>query len=971
MQALTRRVRTVSRQRGALAAFVAAVVFAGATLLGPQSHGEFAADKQPVAWQAQLDFTDYDLAGGKSVAVRGDYIRGTWDGDLVAYNVSATGSSTVKWKAREKVPAHASRKIFTSSASGSGVAFRWSGTSAITAQQQALLGNATSGPQVLDYLRGDKTNEVSSAKPYPGGLFRQRFSTLGAIIHSRPYVRGNTVYVGANDGMMHAFDAETGVERWAYIPSMLFANGKLASLSSPLSTDFPYLVDGSMTIGSVGGKDLLVGALGDGAKGLYCLDVTSPSPSTEGDAAKMAEWEITEATTGYANLGNVITAPQLVTLDGGATVVLSPNGTNSAGKVSSLFVIKPSDGTKLAEIKAGTALADGSANGLGGLAAVDSNGDGRVDVVYAGDLKGTLWQFDVGGASYPSSATAVFTPDSTDARPITAAPSVSLHPLGGLMVNFGTGKVLTRADLSSTATEYLYGVWAKSASTPTDLTTLTLTERTAPDGVTKVRTWAGTAANYANGKKGWRIALAGGERVLGSDLITDSGRFLVTTSIPNSGSAQGGWLVQVGAVYGTAPPKPVFDLDGDGIVEAAGGDQISVISGGATTSLVPVALFLGTGAWSQPVLAQLSRALDRPFLNHNANQALPDYATVYTPPSGGVAGGHFDFDIFYGCPSTKEISKTNCGTNTHTHEYDDKYNVVGVNMLNPSQVDYNLSRAITSPTGTSFKILVANAKWSPAAGLKAGTTISGAAWKLAVSPEGFLSETPGGAAKVFTRATLTDFVYALPPDGFSNADWGTGIVRAGLIPTQTGCVRDNKKPTQAWMDGALTIQVVDASAGAADVQANAPADAGGYRLKDTSTARAKLLAQYTTFWHHGNGFCKTDAGWDPSPAVDAGASGKSSTPAPGSDDPKGTFYWGVFGTGVGTGVSGGTTEYTYNGTKVVVSRIFDGNGVTQTMTASGVEVSRVVSKFGTASGAPVQSAERARLGRLGWKEIVR
>jgi len=763
----------------------------------------------------------------------------------------------------------------------------------------------------------------------------------------------------------------TGVERWAYVPSMLFADGLLASLTTPFNTNFPYLVDGPMAIGSAGTKKVLVGALGAGAKGLYALDITNPLPATETAAAAMALWEITPASSGFANLGNVMSSPQVVKLNNGQEAVLVPNGLNGAGKGSSLFVVRASDGVKLAEITAGTALTDGSANALGGIAAVDRDGNGTVDLVYAGDLKGTLWRFDLSASSYPSAATAMFTPSAADKRPITAAPSVSLHPRGGMMVNFGTGKVYSDADLSSTATEFLYGVWDNGTSTSANLVTQTLTNRSVPSSTFEARTASASAVNYAGSTRGWRIALSGGERLIGGDLLTDSGRFMVTTSVPKEGTGQGAWLMQVDALTGAAPPTPFFDLNNDGSINTTNSsDRIAVTAGGSTSSQVPVGRFLGSGVWSQPVLGQVSAVFDLPFFNYNPNKTLPPYTTVATPPPGGVGDGHFDFDIFYNCATNTPVKKPGCD-NKHTHEYDDKFEVVGVNMLNASMSEYNLHNPIPS-TATEFKILVSNTRWSPAAALKVGDSISGTAWKLPLSPEGFLSETSGGPAKVFTRATLSKFIYVLPIDGFSNRDWGTGQVRSGLIPTKTGCMQENANPDLAWMDGAFTIQVVKSSAVAADVQASKPADSGGFRLADNATARAKLIAQYNAFWHHPNNLCKTNGGWTMTPPPDTSGGGSPKTPAAGSDDPKGDFWSEVTGGGSGGGLGSGAVKHYYQGVEVLVAQSFDDNGVRQILTKpDGTVLSDVRSDFGSPQKSALQQGRRARLGRLGWKEIVR
>ncbi len=965
----TLRLRTAPMLLGLIALLSAGLYMA-------RSYALIALDQQPVAWVAPLEFSNYNLASGTAVAFRGDHVRATWDGDLVAYDIAASGAWTVKWRAREQLPAAGSRRIFTSTASGIGKAFRWSGTSAISATQQAALGDATDGPKVLDFLRGDRSNETSDS--VPDNLFRRRFSPIGGVIHSRPYVDGSTVYVGANDGMLHAFDAATGVERFAYVPSMLFTGGRLKSLSTRYSSGLVYTVDAPLTIGRVGSAKLLFAGLGAGAKGLFAINITNPAPADESAAAAMAKWELTETSTGYANLGNVMAPTQLVKLNNGETALLVPNGLNSTAGVSSLFVIRASDGARLAEISAGSKLADGTENGLGGIAAVDKDGNGTVDLVYAGDLKGTLWKFDLGGTTLPTSGTALFTPDAAVARPITAAPSVSLHPAGGFLVNFGTGRIYSDADLTSTVSDYLYGVWDNGTVFSSSLVNQTLTTHVLTSPAATVRTASSNAVSYSGSNKGWRITLGTGERLVGGDTLTDSGRYTVTTTVPNSGPTQGAWLVEVTALTGAAPSAPFFDLNGDGAIKTDNSDRVVI---GASTA-IPVAKFLGAGVYSQPVLAQYNSTLDLPYLNYNPNIPLPSYTTVVTstPTTSGVFGGHFDYDIFYNCNANSEITKGNCGGHQHTHEYDDKYNVVGVNMLNPSDPEFLLSNAIPSTSTPSFKILVSNTLWSPAATLVIGDKISGQGWKLPVSPEGFLSETPGGAAKVFTRdlSSLSKFIYVLPLTAFGAQDWGTGQVRAGLIPTTTGCIQSNANPAAAWMDGAFTIQVVDASATGAHAQANtsslyqASDPPGGYRLKDNVASRGKLLAQYSTFWHAGK--CRTQAGWSMAPPIDSSSDGSGSSPA-GTDDPKGQYASGVTG---GPGSQGGPTTvkqyYNNNGTtvEVTVTTSYDSDGIRQIIqpTSGGLPID-VKSTFGDVNKANLQVGQRARLGRLGWKEIVR
>lgn len=922
-------------------------------------------DQQPIAWTAPLEFSTYALSSGNAVAFRGDFIRSTWDGDLVAHNVAASGAFSVRWRAREQMPAWDQRRMFTLGLDGVGVCFRYDGSCAMSETHVDQLGGDDGG-LLLNWIRGDASKEYSpSAATNP---YRPRYSKVAAIIRSRPFYDGSTVYVGSNGGMVHAFDAATGAERWAYVPRMLIASGRFQRLADPWATSLPYMVDGQFAHGTVGSAKMLFGGLGAGGRGLFALDVTTqPTAETTSAAQALAKWEVTHESSGYANLGHVMSAPQLVTLQDGTRALLVPNGVNGTGGGSSLFVVRASDGARLAEIAAGS----GPNNALGAVAAVDRNGDGRVDVAYAGDLRGTLWKFDLSGGALPSAATALFTPDPLQARPVTAAPSVTVHPRGGLMVNFGTGALYTAADQASITAEYLYGIWDSPLATATTLVEQTLTSHTV--GSVQARTASANAVNYAAGARGWRIALAGGERLVGTDTLTDNGRFVVTTTVP-SGTGQGGWLMQIQALTGGAPGAPFFDLNGDGTI-SSNDNSDRIVSGGS--ALVPVGKFLGSGAWSQPVLAQVSSALDLPMLNYNPNVALPGFTTTVTtppPPPGesGIFGGHFDFDIFYNC-GNKLPTKGNC-TNNHVHEYDDRFDVVGVNMLNASNAAFNLSNPIPSLTTPSFKILVANTRWSPAAALLVGGVVQGKGWQLPVSPEGFLAATPGGAALTFTRQSLSQFIFVLPRNAFTNKDWGTGQVRAGLIPTQTGCIQANANPTTNWMDGAFTIQVVNASANASHVLAlgEGAGAAGGHRLSDDATSRALLVAQYTAFWHHPNGKCMLQSGWTMAPAADTSAPGKASKPAAGSDDPKGSFYSGVFGNAAG-GVGAVEIKHFVGGVEVLVARSFDANGIRQVLTnkANGTVLSDARSDFGTAQRTDLQRAERARLGRLGWKEIVR
>src|SRR5690606_5374059 len=155
---------------------------------------------------------------------------------------------------------------------------------------------------------------------------RVRSTLLGDIVNSSPtYVADTgTLYVGANDGMLHAFDAETGEEQFAYIPGIIDFN-QLAKLSRG---DYlhKFFVDGPIAVSSrklTPGKNLLVGALGRGGKGLFGLDVSTPDSFGTSDV----EWELAE--TAGNNMGMVLGRPILAPVRSGVTAAVLGNGVNS------------------------------------------------------------------------------------------------------------------------------------------------------------------------------------------------------------------------------------------------------------------------------------------------------------------------------------------------------------------------------------------------------------------------------------------------------------------------------------------------------------------------------------------------------------------------------------------------------------------------------------------------------------------
>ena len=975
----------------------------------------FTPNSQPTGWVGEVDVSAFDFADGKQVIFKGDYIKGQWTGNVLAFPVDKAGTVDFVAERWSGGPAEnlgdqgyqTGRRIVTMNKDGASIPFLYGSLS--TQQQDTLDGDTTKGTRIVSYLRGDQQNE----KPAGLDLYRPRKNVMGDVIHSRPLFVYDPddprVYVGANDGMLHAFDAATGEEVFAYVPSFFIYPVATTSFShiKALTVDpyvHNYYVDASpnarkIEISAGTYKTILVGGVGPGGKGLYALDISNPNAADETAAASKILWEITPTTrkyngtlttnTDYADLGYTYGIPVITKLKygSGTWVAIVANGYNNrGGNEAVLYVIDLLTGAKIAAITttSPTAVSDSNPNGLSSPTAVDTNRDGMADYVYAGDINGNLWKFDLTSTSTLSwSATKLYT--TSPAQPITGRPSISQHPDGGYVVNFATGRMFTSADATDTTAYYAYGIRDNGTTiSEANIVSQTLIAKTftATGGINyDVRVSSSNAVNYGATppKQGWKLALPAGERVVGDGGLVTNSRYVFASTNPTKAHAAGepqgdNWLNEVEFTTGGGGSDPIFDLDPNFTLD--NNDRVRV-SGGTDPQTgptgIPVSRYIVGGVMSQPIVARL-KTLSETYFNTN-----PDLVTSVTSATDpGVSGGHFDFDIYYGGCTVGSTSYS-CRTNTHVHEYDDKYDVTGVNMQAPSLAAFNIANAIPG-LGIKFKILMSNQKYSPAA-----TFVVGGNPSVRVTSYQTTAGVTMASRKEYTRATgdLQTLILALPLDAFKSKDWaGTGDVRAGLVPSQTGCIHSNKysgsSGTGPWMNGALTIQIVKtATPDSAVVYSVAGDPSMGYRLKKDAASQAYQLAQYTMFWHHPNGKCVGDAGWVKNPPEDTGGtSSKIVAKANGADDPEG----GEFGLS-GTVASGGFVANPVAGPTSTVTYTFaDGSSVTQTTTQNldgSVTIDRTftngthtVSVIPPNSGG-LQADTRAKTGRVSWREMIR
>lgn len=564
------------------------------------------------------------------------FSSGSWSGDLWAYTLDPiTGALATPndrlWQAADLIPSVVNRKIYTSTGTVStGVVFEHTN---LSATQKLQITEAE-----VDYIRGDQSLE--------GTTFRSRSSLLGDIINSDPlYVsqdnfnyyplelnsddqstydeyltgtaapdkgsRPDMIYVGANDGMLHALrgygdtsdscnpdsqDCE-GQELFAYIPKAVFnkpyaANTGLADLTS-LSYSHQYFVDGSPRHGDAyidfDGTDgegprwgtALIGTLAAGGKGIFALDISAPDSFNADDVL----WDLDESDLGSNTHGNYLgytfSQPTIVKLATGQWGVIMGNGYYSDSREAVLLIVNLETGLPIRQIQTGVIGSIDAPNGLSTPIVIDTNGDKVADTVYAGDLQGNLWKFDISDsddADNWSIATQdsngfklpLFTACSGNActsenrQPITSKPQAVRTPAGGAVVLFGTGKYFESEDnTDASQVQSYYGILDDGQNAVSDRDALveqTITweksveeaQAAAPAGTTTnqafdVRVTSDNEVDFS-AKAGWYMDFDSsnypGERIVANSLVRN-GRIIFPTLIPDTAACSYGgdsWL---------------------------------------------------------------------------------------------------------------------------------------------------------------------------------------------------------------------------------------------------------------------------------------------------------------------------------------------------------------------------------------------------------------------------------------------
>jgi type IV pilus assembly protein PilY1 len=610
--------------------------------------------------------------GNGAVVYSSGYTSSDWHGTVSAYPIN--------YNAITQVVSIGTTPIWTTDGTGAGIfapattrSIATSSTSTVTATPSVSSGIAFStssstfsamwtnvagaNANILSWLRGDPTQEVRN-----GGAYRNRFtSVLGDIVDSDltfafhedfgysslpeglsatpNYIsfilhKANTtgsiysgkgmLYVGANDGMLHGFDAGTGKEVFAYVPHNVIPN--LPTLADPAYAH-RYYVDQTPYVGDAclhgtapttcTWSTVLVGTTGAGGQGVFALDVTNPaSMESAAGVSSNVLWDFdgkgalaTSPTNsnGDPDLGYPIGQPIVARLHDGNWAAVFGNGYLSARGCAVLFIVRLNDGfvqkidtSGVSSTSTCTATNINAGNGLGPVTLSPVGGNGITDTIYAGDLQGNMWKFDLTSATSggwkvalngvplftasPGGGSCVLPANSTatnTCQPITSAPVLGL-PLPGMtgtMVYFGTGRMFAVGDSGTTSTQSIYGI-LDNGTTPISGGQTALTAETATDNGT-TRTFSNTPVTGA----GWFVNLPDtGERVTLSPAIYD--KYVVYESeVPTSSSCSGsatGWIMAIAATTANpfGPNTNQFFVDNPGV----NGMQIN----GAPAGLSPI-----------------------------------------------------------------------------------------------------------------------------------------------------------------------------------------------------------------------------------------------------------------------------------------------------------------------------------------------------------------------------------------------
>ncbi|SHN11571.1 type IV pilus assembly protein PilY1 [Duganella sacchari] len=407
--------------------------------------------------------------------------------------------------------------------------------------------------------------DIASSKPAYLREPHNNYPDLAYTDYKTAYAnRPGTVFVAANDGMLHAFDGATGNERWAYVPRIVMS--KLAALASTTyGTNHQFTADGSPEVADVkingAWRTMLVGGLNAGGRGYYALDVTDPTAPKVmwelcADAAVCPQHHEDELGLSFGNPQfGIWQGKWVVFLTSGYNNIPGTDGVSTGSGTGMLFIVEAATGNVLARAKTNSGDTT-TPSGLAKITAISSDplADATVTYIYGGDVLGQMWRFDLTATT--GAVTVLKMGDAGITKPITTRPDVTLcgvpvtttdasgvsttRTTATRVVVFGTGRLLDVPDTSNTAVQSLFGL--KDSGTALG----TIPSSNLVQQILSVQGSSSNVVTYAvtsnpvdlSQKDGWYFNwnLNPGER-MNLDPQIVSGVVNVITNIPSSSSA--------------------------------------------------------------------------------------------------------------------------------------------------------------------------------------------------------------------------------------------------------------------------------------------------------------------------------------------------------------------------------------------------------------------------------------------------
>lgn len=333
---------------------------------------------------------------------------------------------------------------------------------------------------------------------------------------------GSVIYFGDNQGYIHAIDAASGNELWAFIPKELLKNQPTIRIN-PKTSNHIYGMDGKIVKWTENGRKYIVSGMRRGGNSYYALDVTDRT-------TPVLKWIISPARSGFSALGQTWSTPiktkikkgsdtKNVLIFGGGYDIQQDSVTTrtSDDEGDGLYIVDTSDGSVILQ------STDLGYSIPSDIKAIDIDGDGTTDQIYVGDMGGRLIRFDLDGSNSINGdiIANIASTGQINNRRFYHAPDISVldHSAGSqLAVAIGSG---FHAHPNSAAIQDNFYMFKQPVDKPFSTTTITQSNML-PATLT-------IDNEILANKKGWYLPLnSGGEKVLASSLTFENAVWFTT-----------------------------------------------------------------------------------------------------------------------------------------------------------------------------------------------------------------------------------------------------------------------------------------------------------------------------------------------------------------------------------------------------------------------------------------------------------